>query len=112
MSRSSTTTKRRRGNRLPPVSPGEILREDFMVPMNLSMNRLALDLRVPTTRIAEIIHGRRSITVDTAMRLGRYFGTSTQLWLNLQMNYDMDIAKDMAATIAREVMPLRKTGSR
>lgn len=64
--------------RLPPIHPGEILREDFMKPLELSMNKLALDLRVPVTRIAEIVHERRGITPDTALRLGRYFKTSAR----------------------------------
>ena len=68
--------------RLPPIHPGEILREDFMKPLRISMNRLALDLRVPVTRIAEIVHERRGITPDTALRLGRYFNTSARFWMN------------------------------
>ncbi len=67
---------------LPPIHPGEILREDFTVPLGLSMNRLALELHVPVTRIAEIVHERRGITLETALRLGRYFNTSARFWLN------------------------------
>lgn len=92
---------------LPPVHPGEILREDFMAPLGLSMNKLALDLRVPVTRIAEIVHERRGITPDTALRLGRYFNTSARFWLNLQAAYDLDLAQDESRhTIEREVQPL------
>ena len=92
---------------LPPVHPGEILREDFMAPLGLSMNRLALDLRVPVTRIAEIVHGRRGITPDTALRLGRYFNTSARFWLNLQAAYDLEIAQDeLQRTVERDVQPL------
>lgn len=69
---------------LPPIHPGEILRSEFMEPLRLSMNRLALDLRVPVTRVAEIVHERRAITPDTALRLARYFNTSAGFWLNLQ----------------------------
>jgi len=91
---------------LPPVHPGEILREDFMAPLGLSMNKLALDLRVPVTRIAEIVHGRRGITPDTALRLGRYFNTSARFWLNLQAAYDLEVAQDeLEDTIARTVQP-------
>src|SRR6266404_6624795 len=80
--------------RLPAIHPGEILREDFMLPLGLTMNKLALDIRVPVTRIAEIFHERRSITADTALRLGLYFKTSPEFWLNLQSAYDLEIAKD------------------
>jgi addiction module HigA family antidote len=92
---------------LPPVHPGEILREDFMAPLGLSMNKLALDLRVPVTRIAEIVHERRGITPDTALRLGRYFNTSARFWLNLQAAYDLDTAQQQSRrSIERDVRPL------
>lgn len=100
---------------LPPIHPGEILREDFMKPLGLSMNRLALDLRVPVTRIAEIVHERRAISPDTALRLARYFNTSARFWLNAQASYDLDVAQDELQTaIERDVQPLRAsaTGSR
>jgi antitoxin HigA-1 len=91
---------------LPPIHPGEILRVEFMEPLRLSMNRLALDLRVPVTRVAEIVHERRSITADTALRLARYFNTSAAFWLNLQSAYDLEIAHDkLSRTIEREVRP-------
>jgi antitoxin HigA-1 len=91
---------------LPPVHPGEILREDFLKPLNLSMSKLAIDLRVPVTRIAEIIHERRGITPDTALRLSRYFNTSARFWLNLQSAYDLEVAQDeIAREIEREVRP-------
>jgi len=91
---------------LPPIHPGEILRSDFMEPMGLSMNRLALDLRVPVTRITEIVHQRRGITPDTALRLARYFNTSAGFWLNLQTAYDLEVAHDkLSRTIDREVRP-------
>jgi addiction module HigA family antidote len=92
---------------LPPIHPGEILREDFMAPLGLSMNKLALDLRVPVTRIAEIVHERRGITPDTALRLGRYFNTSARFWLNLQASYDLEVAQEaLRHAIEREVQPL------
>jgi addiction module HigA family antidote len=94
--------------RLKPVHPGEILREEFMGPLGLSMNRLALDLRVPVTRIAEIFHERRGITPDTALRLARYFNTTPQFWMNLQAAYDLDVAQDKElARINRDVQPMR-----
>ena len=89
---------------LPPIHPGEILRAEFMEPLKLSMNRLALDLRVPVTRIAEIVHERRGITPDTALRLARYFNTSAAFWMNLQTAYDLEVAEDeLSRTIEREV---------
>jgi len=92
--------------RLLPIHPGEILREDFLQPLGISMNRLALDLRVPVTRIAEILHERRGITPDTAMRLGRYFNTSVRFWMNAQISYDLELAEDeLQQTIERDVRP-------
>ena len=93
--------------KLAPIHPGEILREDFMKPLRLSMNRLALDLHVPVTRIAEIVHERRGITPDSALRLGRYFNTSARFWLNAQSSYDLEVAQDaLQRTIERDVRPL------
>lgn len=90
--------------KLAPVSPGEILLEEFLTPMGLSQNRLALDIRVPARRINEIVHGKRRVTPDTALRLARYFGMSPQFWLGLQMDYDLDVAEDeLAEQIEREV---------
>jgi addiction module HigA family antidote len=98
--------KVKREKLLSPIHPGEILRADFMEPLGLSMNRLALDLRVPVTRIAEIVRERRSITPDTALRLARYFNTSPGFWLNLQSAYDLEVAQDrLSRTIEREVRP-------
>ena len=93
---------------LPPVHPGEILREDLMRPLQISINRLARDLRVPVTRISEIVNCRRSITADTALRLARYFKSTPQFWLNLQAGYDLELAtRALAARIRRDVRPLR-----
>jgi antitoxin HigA-1 len=90
--------------RLLPIHPGEILLEDFLHPHRLSQYRLAKDIGVPPRRINEIVLGKRAITADTAMRLGRYFGTSTRFWLNLQSNHDLEIAQDLhGERIAREV---------
>jgi len=104
---------RRSQKLLPPVHPGEILREEFMLPLRLSMNKLALDLRVPVTRIAEIVHERRGITPDTALRLGRYFNTSARFWLNLQAAYDLEVAQEqLHDVVERDVKPLtQETGS-
>ena len=93
--------------KLKPVHPGEVLSKDFMKPHELSMNGLALDLRVPVTRIADIVAERRGITTDTALRLARYFKTTPQFWLNLQTKYDLDVAEDEElAKIERDVHPL------
>jgi antitoxin HigA-1 len=90
--------------KLPPIHPGEILREDYMKPLGLSSHRLAMVLRVPATRISEIVHERRSISADTAVRLGRYFRTSARFWLNLQTAYDLEIIDDQTlAQIENEV---------
>jgi antitoxin HigA-1 len=93
--------------RLAPIHPGEILRTEFMQPLGLSMNRLALDIRVPVTRIAEIVHERRAITPDTALRLARYFNISAGFWLNLQTAYDLEVAQDkFSEAIEKEVRPV------
>jgi len=93
--------------KLKPVHAGEILREEFMKPLGLSMNKLAMDLRVPVTRIAEIVHERRAITADTALRLGRYFKTTPVFWMNLQVRHDLEVAEDaQSQKIARDVQPL------
>jgi len=105
-SKTKEASMAKREKLLPPIHPGEILRADFMEPLGLSMNRLALDLRVPVTRIAEIVHERRGITPDTALRLARYFNTSPGFWLNLQSSYDLEVAQDkLSRTIEREVRP-------
>ena len=95
-----------KSRRLPPVHPGEILREDLMVPLGLSINGLARDLRVPVTRMSEIVNRRRSITADTALRLARYFSTTAEFWVNLQSAYDLDVAtRASAERIKRDVHP-------
>ena len=93
---------------LPPVHPGEILREDFMKPLRLTVNKLALELHVPATRIGEIVHERRRITAETALRLARYFKTNPEFWLNLQNFYDLEITRRSGAEseIERQVHPL------
>jgi addiction module HigA family antidote len=94
---------------LPPIHPGEILREEYLKPLGLSMNKLALDLRVPVTRISEIVHERRGMTTDTALRLARYFNTTARLWLNLQASYDLEVAEDrFSERIEQEVRPVAR----
>ena len=91
-------------NRLLPIHPGEVLAEEFLTPMGLSQNKLAMDIHVSARRINEIVQGKRRITADTALRLARYFGMSPQFWLGLQMDYDLDVASDeLADRLDREV---------
>lgn len=93
-------------NGMRPVHPGEILREDFLAPLNMSVNALARCLRVPATRLHEIVKERRAVTPDTALRLSRYFGGDAQSWLNLQSSYDLKVAeRELGAVIAGEVKP-------
>jgi addiction module HigA family antidote len=92
---------------LPPVHPGEILLEDIINPLGISRYRLAKSIAVPQRRIDEICAGKRAITVDTALRLARFFGTDAQSWLNLQAEYDLECAEDVAKRIRREVKPLK-----
>jgi antitoxin HigA-1 len=89
---------------LSPIHPGEILLEEFLKPMNISQYRLALDIGVPARRINEIVHGKRSISADTALRLSRHFGMSERFWMNLQARYDIEMEKDrLAGRLEREV---------
>jgi addiction module HigA family antidote len=91
-----------------PIHPGETLLEDFLKPLGMSANRLALDLHVPVTRIDDIVRGRRSVTADTALRLARYFGASAQFWINLQGNYDLELTQVAAGgRIEEQVKPRR-----
>ena len=93
-------------DKLKPIHPGEVLLEEFLKPMGLSQNRVALDIGVPARRINEIVLGKRRITADTALRLARFFGTSPQFWLGLQMDYALDVTADsMASRLEREVRP-------
>ena len=84
-----------KNKQLPSIHPGEILMEEFLEPMGISQYRLAKDISVPPRRINEIVHGKRSITADTALRLGRFFSMSPQFWLNLQTRYDLEVAEDL-----------------
>ena len=95
-------------NGMRPIHPGEILREEYLLPLGLSVNALATKLRVPATRLHEIVKERRSITADTAMRLARFFGDDAQSWLNLQTSYDLRLAEiSHAAEISEDVKPYR-----
>ena len=96
--------------KMSPVHPGEILREEFLVPLGLRVNRVAGDLRVPLTWIADIVHERRRITADTALRLARYFRVSATFWLNLQTRFDLEMLEGREADrITRDVRPLETT---
>jgi len=93
--------------KIAPVYPGEILLEDFLKPMHISQYRLAVDIGVHPRRINQIVHGKRSVSADTALRLSRYFGLSERYWMNLQTRYDLEIEKDrLAGRLEREVKPL------
>ena len=93
--------------KIPPVHPGEILEEEFLKPLGISQNRLGKDLGVSPRRVNEIIHGKRAITADTALRLSRYFGNSASFWLGLQMDFDLEVADDaLAERINKEVRQL------
>ena len=96
-----------RPKKMPPIHPGEILREEFLSPLGISQYRLAKDISVPPRRINEIVQGKRSITADTALRLSRYFGLSERFWLNLQSRYDLEVEKEkLDARLAKEVRVL------
>jgi addiction module HigA family antidote len=99
-------------DRLPPIHPGEVLLEDFMKPLGLSQYRVAKDIGVSPLRIGQIVHGKRSITADTALRLARYFGTSPNVWLRLQARYDLEVMEvKMAERIEREVKVLPRSAA-
>jgi addiction module HigA family antidote len=96
----------RSGRRLPPVHPGEILHDEFLTPMAISVYELANAIKVPRSRVNDIVLGRRAITIDTALRLGRYFGMTPEFWMNLQAHHDLDLAdRTMRRRIEREVTP-------
>jgi addiction module HigA family antidote len=94
-------------NRMRPVHPGEVLREEYLVPLNMSAHALAIALRVPAPRMNDIVRERRSVTPDTALRLARYFGTTPEFWLNLQSSYDLKVAAlEVGKAIEQEVLPM------
>ena len=97
-----------KNKKLPPIHPGEILKEEFLEPMGISQYKLAKDISVPPRRINEIVHGKRAITADTALRLGRFFNMSPQFWLNLQTRYDLEVTEDQLDNrLENEVHALR-----
>ena len=99
-------------DKLPPVHPGEVLLEEFLKPLGISQYRLAKDTSVPPRRINEIVHGKRSVTADTALRLSRYFGTSERFWLNLQTRYELEREKDrLGDRLTSEVQALARPDS-
>ncbi|MCH4249580.1 MAG: HigA family addiction module antitoxin [Microbacteriaceae bacterium] len=91
----------------PPIHPGEILMEDFLKGFGITQNRLAVSIGVPPRRINEIVHGKRAITADTALRLGRYFGVDPQFWLNLQSRYELEVAEDAVGEKIAQIDPLQ-----
>ena len=94
------------GRRLPPVHPGEILRDEFLMPLGLSVYRLARALKISRPRLNDIVLGRRGVTIDTALRLGRYFGTTPEFWINLQARHDLDVAeRTLRLEIERQIEP-------
>ena|SRR3990172_7819303 len=94
-----------------PIHPGEILLEEFLKPMGISQYRLSKDIGVPPRRINEIVHQKRSISADTALRLSRYFGTSERFWMNLQSRYDLEVEKDkLGRRLVKEVHPMERAG--
>ena len=97
--------------KMKPIHPGEVLLEEFLEPMEISQYRLAKDISVPPRRINEIVHGRRSITADTALRLSRYFGTTERFWMNLQTRYELEVEKDrLGSRLDREVQAIGAAG--
>lgn len=96
--------------KLAPVHPGEILLEEFLVPMKVSQYRLAKDISVPPRRINEIVHGKRAISADTALRLARYFGMSEKFWLNLQSQFDLDVERDRLGDRLEKEVTVRSAG--
>ena len=93
-------------DRLPPIHPGEILREEFLAPLGMSSHELALALRVPATRMNDIVNEKRGITADTALRLARYFGTTSRFWMNMQASWELEVAEDeLGQAVRREVLP-------
>ena len=96
-------------NKMRPIHPGEVLREEFLVPLEMSPNALAIELHVPAPRINDVVREKRAVTPDTALRLARYFGTTAQFWLNLQSSFDLkQVARELCRKIEQEVKPLQR----
>lgn len=94
-------------DKIPPIHPGEVLLEDFINGFDITQNKVAVSIGVPPRRINEIVHGKRSITADTAVRLARYFGTSAEFWMNLQSEYEIRLSRDNLADTLRDITPLQ-----
>jgi addiction module HigA family antidote len=92
---------------MPPIHPGEILAEEYLVPLGITQHKLAVDIAVPPRRINEIVHGKRRISAATALRLARYFGTSERFWLNLQSRCDLEVERDRLGPVLAEIRPLK-----
>ena len=98
-------------NNMRPIHPGEIIKEEYLEPLKMSANALAIALRVPAPRINDVIRQKRGISIDTALRLARYFSTTPQFWMNLQVSYDLKMAKQNVAKIENEIIPLQAVTS-
>jgi len=94
-------------NNMRPIHPGEIIKEEYLEPLNMSVNALALALRVPAPRINDVVRKKRGVSIDTALRLARYFNTTAQFWMNLQISYDLKIARQNITNIEDEIIPLQ-----
>ena len=94
-------------NNMRPIHPGEIIKEEYLEPLGMSANALAVALRIPAPRINDVIRQKRSISIDTALRLARYFNTTAQFWMNLQISYDLKIASQKITKIEEEIIPLQ-----
>ena len=94
-------------NDMRPIHPGEVIQEEYLKPLNMSANALAVALRVPAPRINDVIRQKRGVSIDTALRLARYFNTTPQFWMNLQISYDLKMAKQNMAKIKNEIIPLQ-----
>ena len=94
-------------NKIRPIHPGEIIKEEYLEPLSMSVNALALALRVPASRINDVVRQKRGVSIDTAIRLARYFNTTAQFWMNLQISYDLKIAKQNMTNIEDEIIPLQ-----
>jgi antitoxin HigA-1 len=96
-------------NNMRPIHPGEIIKEEYLEPLSMSVNALAIALRVPASRINDVVRQKRGVSIDTALRLARYFNTTAQFWMNLQISYDLKIARKTMAKIESEIIPQQQT---
>ena len=96
-------------NNMRPIHPGEIIKEEYLEPLNMSVNALAIALRIPAPRINDVVRQKRGVSIDTALRLARYFNTTAQFWMNLQISYDLKIARQSMVKFKDEIIPLQPT---